>query len=67
MLPTKAPASPTEPLPGFWRVPPGMLVEPGDTTLDALGEPQHLPLEQVGLPVTDDLVVLRLERRKTPR
>lgn len=61
----RAPADPvTLAYPGFYRVHPGSLVEPGDQLLDAAGRPRPCALEQVGRAVTADLVVLRVDRRR---
>ena len=53
--------------PGFWKVPLGLLIEPGDQYVDRQGMLHTLPLEQVGRPVAGNLVVLRAERRHTAR
>jgi hypothetical protein len=51
-------------VPGFYRVRIGSLVEIGDQTLDERGRPQPISLDQVGRQVTDDSVVLRIDRRQ---
>lgn len=51
-------------LPGFYRVTIGSLVEIGDQTLDDRGRPRPISLDQVGRQVTDDSVVLRIDRRQ---
>jgi len=53
-----------EPLPGFYRVGTGSLVEVGDQTLDDKGRPCPIALDQVGRVVTQDRVVLRIDRRR---
>ena len=50
-------------VPGFYRVGIGSLVEIGDQTLDERGRPRPISLDQVGRQVTDDSVVLRIDRR----
>ncbi|MFO1217280.1 MAG: hypothetical protein U1E89_02740 [Burkholderiaceae bacterium] len=50
--------------PGFYRVRPGSLVEPGDQQLDPAGRPYPCSLEQVGRVVTTERVVLRVDRRR---
>lgn len=68
-----SPTAPTQPspsvieFPGFWQVPPGMLIEIGDSYLDPSGQPHACPLERIGVPVVSGLVVLRVERRLHPR
>lgn len=57
------PAADDEPLPGFYRVRIGSLVEIGDQTLDRHGRPCPVSLDQVGREVTRDRVVLRIDRR----
>jgi len=52
------------PVPGFYRVRVGSLVEIGDQTLDEMGRPRPIALDRVGREVTRDQVVLRIERRK---
>jgi hypothetical protein len=52
------------PVPGFYRVQIGSLVEIGDQTLDERGRPRPISLDQVGRQVTDDNVVLRIDRRQ---
>jgi hypothetical protein len=51
-------------VPGFYRVGLGSLVEIGDQTLDDRGRPRPISLDQVGRQVTDDRVVLRIDRRQ---
>jgi hypothetical protein len=51
-------------LPGFYRVRIGSLVEIGDQMLDERGRPQPISLDQVGRQVTNDSVVLRIDRRQ---
>jgi hypothetical protein len=58
------PDSPGPALPGFYRVRIGSLVEIGDQTLDERGRPRPISLDQVGRQVTDDNVVLRIDRRQ---
>jgi hypothetical protein len=53
-----------DPLPGFYRVRIGSLVEIGDQTLDSSGRPCPISLDQVGREVTRERVVLRIERRQ---
>jgi hypothetical protein len=53
-----------EPVPGFYRVRVGSLVEIGDQMLDAGGQPCPISLDQVGREVTRDRVVLRIDRRQ---
>ena len=53
-----------EPVPGFYRVRTGSLVEIGDQTLDDRGRTCPISLDQVGRKVTPDHVVLRVDRRK---
>ena len=61
----RAPAGPDdEPVPGFFRVSIGSLVEIGDQTLDERGRPRPISLDQVGREVTRGLVVLRIDRRR---
>jgi hypothetical protein len=55
---------PAPALPGFYRVRIGSLVEIGDQTLDERGRPRPISLDQVGRQVTDDNVVLRIDRRQ---
>jgi len=55
--------APSGAVPGFYRVRIGSLVEIGDQTLDERGRPQPISLDQVGRQVTDDSVVLRIDRR----
>ena len=50
-------------VPGFYRVGSGSLVEIGDQTLDERGRPHPISLDQVGRQVTDDSLVLRIDRR----
>jgi hypothetical protein len=50
--------------PGFYRVGAGSLVEPGDQLLEPAGRIRPCTLEQVGQPVTAELVVLRADRRR---
>jgi hypothetical protein len=52
------------PVPGFYRVRSGSLVEIGDQTLDDRGRPRPISLDQVGRQVTEDRVVLRIDRRQ---
>jgi hypothetical protein len=59
--------SPHDARPGFWRLPPGMVTEPGDCWLDARGAEHPLPPEDVGQPVKQRQVVLRVERRRYSR
>jgi len=56
--------SPNSAVPGFYRVRIGSLVEIGDQTLDERGLPRPISLDQVGRQVTDDNVVLRVDRRE---
>ena len=56
--------SPGLAVPGFYRVRIGSLVEIGDQTLDERGLPRPISLDQVGRQVTDDNVVLRIDRRQ---
>jgi hypothetical protein len=58
---------PDDARPGFWRLPPGMLTEPGDRWLDARGAEHPLPQQDVGQPVKQRQVVLRAERRRDSR
>lgn len=51
-------------VPGFYKVRSGSLVEIGDQTLDERGLPRPISLDQVGRQVTDDSVVLRIDRRQ---
>lgn len=61
----RAPIDPvTQAYPGFYRVSPGSLVEVGDQLLDAAGRPYPCSLEQVGRLVADELIVLRVDRRR---
>jgi hypothetical protein len=61
----RAPIDPvTLAYPGFYRVPPGSLVEPGDQMLDTAGRPTPCALEQVGRAVTPEWIVLRADRRR---
>jgi hypothetical protein len=53
-----------EPVPGFYRVRVGSLVEIGDQTLDASGRPTPISLDQVGREVTREHIVLRIDRRQ---
>jgi len=53
-----------EPVPGFFRVRIGSLVEIGDQTLDDRGRTCPISLDQVGREVTPDRVVLRIDRRR---
>ena len=53
-----------QPLPGFYRVRIGSLVEIGDQTLDDSGRPCPISLDQVGREVTRERVVLRIDRRQ---
>ena len=55
---------PDQPLPGFYRVRIGSLVEIGDQTLDESGRPCPISLDQVGREVTRERVVLRIDRRR---
>ena len=57
-------APPGPMVPGFYRVGSGSLVEIGDQTLDERGRPRPISLDQVGRQVTDDKVVLRIDRRE---
>lgn len=52
------------PVPGFYRVCTGSLVEIGDQTLDERGWPRPVSLDEVGREVTRERVVLRIERRQ---
>ncbi|HEX6018905.1 MAG TPA: hypothetical protein VFZ28_12475 [Burkholderiaceae bacterium] len=52
-----------EPMPGFYRVGVGSLVEIGDQTLDDRGRPCPISLDQIGRVVTGERVVLRIDRR----
>jgi len=54
---------PGAPVPGFYRVQIGSLVEIGDQTVDARGRTCPISLDQVGRQVTNDNVVLRVDRR----
>jgi hypothetical protein len=56
--------SPSTGVPGFYRVRIGSLVEIGDQTLDERGLPRPISLDQVGRQVTNDNVVLRIDRRQ---
>ena len=58
---------PDQPLPGFYRVRIGSLVEIGDQTLDDRGRPCPVTLDQVGREVTVERIVLRIDRRQRPR
>jgi hypothetical protein len=58
------PARDDEPVPGFYRVRIGSLVEIGDQMLDSRGQPCPISLDQVGREVTRDRVVLRMDRRQ---
>jgi hypothetical protein len=53
-----------EPVPGFYRVRIGSLVEVGDQMLDSHGRPRPVSLDQVGREVTRESVVLRIDRRQ---
>ena len=53
--------------PGFWQVPQGMLIEKGDQLVPRRGTLQTVALEQIGQPVTQEMLVLRVERRREPR
>jgi len=53
-----------EPLPGFYRVNTGSLVEIGDQMLDESGRPCPISLDQVGREVTRERIVLRIDRRR---
>jgi hypothetical protein len=53
-----------EPVPGFYRVRIGSLVEVGDQTLDDLGRPCPISLDEVGREVTRERIVLRINRRQ---
>jgi hypothetical protein len=55
---------PAPPVPGFYRVRTGSLVEIGDQTLDERGLPRPISLDQVGRQVTPGSVVLRIDRRQ---
>jgi len=59
-----APYRGDEPVPGFYRVGVGSLVEIGDQTLDDRGRPCPISLDQVGRVVTVESVVLRIDRRQ---
>ncbi|MCG3190086.1 MAG: hypothetical protein LKCHEGNO_02687 [Burkholderiaceae bacterium] len=52
-----------EPVPGFYRVGVGSLVEIGDQTLDDRGRTRPISLDEVGRVVTGERVVLRIDRR----
>jgi len=52
-----------DPVPGFYRVDIGSLVEIGDQTLDERGRPRPISLDEVGRVVTGERVVLRIDRR----
>ena len=58
------PSHSDDPLPGFYRVRIGSLVEIGDQTLDESGRPCPISLDQVGREVTRERIVLRIERRQ---
>jgi hypothetical protein len=58
------PGHPEEPLPGFYRVRIGSLVEIGDQMLDESGRPRPISLDQVGREVTRERIVLRIDRRQ---
>jgi len=61
----RAPVDPvTLAYPGFYRVLPGSLVEPGDQLLDAAGRIRPCTLEQVGQAVAAESIVLRADRRR---
>jgi hypothetical protein len=53
-----------EAVPGFYRVSIGSLVEIGDQMLDESGRPRPISLDQVGRVVTQERVVLRIDRRQ---
>ena len=53
-----------EPVPGFYRVRIGSLVEIGDQMLDETGRPRPISLDQVGREVTRERIVLRIDRRQ---
>lgn len=59
----RSPLRSDEPVPGFYRVGIGSLVEVGDQTLDERGRPRPISLDEVGRVVTGESVVLRIERR----
>jgi len=59
-----APPRSDDPVPGFYRVGVGSLVEIGDQTLDDRGRPCPISLDQVGRVVTGERVVLRIDRRQ---
>ena len=61
------PETPPREFTGFWCVPPGFLIEVGDSYLDETGAPHSFPLERVGQTITGEVVVLRVERRRAPR
>jgi len=54
----------SEPVPGFYRVRIGSLVEIGDQMLDETGRPCPISLDQVGREVTRERIVLRIDRRQ---
>lgn len=54
-------------VPGFWRVQPGLLTEQGDHYVDRDGRLTPLRLEDIGRPVPENLIVLRVERRRQVR
>jgi len=58
------PSRPDEPVPGFYRVRVGSLVEIGDQMLDDTGRPRPISLDQVGREVTRERIVLRIDRRQ---
>jgi hypothetical protein len=58
-----APDAPAPALPGFYRVRIGSLVEIGDQMLDERGRPHPISLDQVGRQVTQEKIVLRIDRR----
>ena len=61
----RAPLSrPDVPVPGFYRVRIGSLVEIGDQMLDETGRPRPISLDQVGREVTRERIVLRIDRRQ---
>jgi hypothetical protein len=53
--------------PGLWRVQPGLLAEHGDHYVDRDGRLTPLRLEDIGRPVPENLIVLRVERRRHVR
>ena len=59
-----SPGHDDEPVPGFYRVRIGSLVEVGDQMLDSRGKPRPVSLDQVGREVTLESMVLRINRRQ---